>query len=142
MFLICLIFFFSFYSNSSVSSIDTIFCLRNSYFISLLIFTCLPFNPLSSNSIKYFSNSKRMFFIFSICLSTFSQIILVLIGWIFYPYIFKTMSETFLKTRNVIFKKNSSDFWVISSNFIIWIFHPYMQPNLGIRIKVWKIIIR
>ena len=74
MFSIGLVFFISFCSNLSISSIDTIVGLKNSSSISLLIFTSLPFNL-----IKSFSNSKRVFFTFKFgvflayFLSIFSQ---------------------------------------------------------------------
>ena len=41
--------------------------LENSTSISLLIFTSLSFNSLSLNSIKSFSNSKRLLFTFKNC---------------------------------------------------------------------------
>ena len=63
LFLIDLIFFISLCSKLSISSIDTIICLKNSS-ISLLIFTSLSFNYMSSNSIKSFPNFKRLFFTF------------------------------------------------------------------------------
>ena len=78
MFLIRLIFFISFCSNLFISSIDTIIGLKTSSSVSLVIFTSLSFNSISLNSIKSFSNSKRLFLIFKncffvYCLSIFSQ---------------------------------------------------------------------
>ena len=63
-FLIGLIFLISFFSNLSMSSIDTTIGLENSYSISRLIFISLSFNSISFSSIKSFSNSKRLFFTF------------------------------------------------------------------------------
>ena len=65
-FLIGLIFFISFCSNLSISSIHSTFALKNSSSISLLIFTSLSFNSLCFNSTKSFSNSKRILFTFKI----------------------------------------------------------------------------
>ena len=61
--IIDLIFFTSYSTNLSISSLDTMIGLSNSFSISLLIFSVLSFNSLPFNLIKSFSNSKRLFFL-------------------------------------------------------------------------------
>ena len=63
-FLIDFIFFKLFCSNLCITSINTIIGLKNSYFISLFLFTTLSFKSLSSSTIKCFSNSKKLLFEF------------------------------------------------------------------------------
>ena len=84
--------------------------LKNSYSISLLIFTSLSFNPISFNSIKSFSNFKRLFLplqigSFAWFLSIFSQ------KFCFYrldfPSLYIKKNSKFLKNKN---QTISSDF--------------------------------
>lgn len=60
------LYFIFFFSNLSISSIDTLISLKNCSSFSFPIFISLAFNSLSFNSFKFFSNSKKLFFIFRI----------------------------------------------------------------------------
>ena len=94
-FLIDFIFFKLFCSNLSITSIDTIIGLKNSYFISFFLFTTLPFKSLSSSTIKCFSNSKKLLFEFKE-IGTFSYFlsIFVFIVLVFHPCILRKKKKS------------------------------------------------
>ena len=113
------IFFISFCSNLSISSIDAITGFKNSSSISLLILTSLYFNSISFNSIKYFSNSKNYSlplksFSFPYCLSIFSQYFCF--HNLNFPFLY--IKENFgkiLENKNIVFKTSQMIFLMISS---------------------------
>ena len=93
MFLICLFFLISFYSNLPISPIDAIIGLKVSFSISLLIFTSLSFNYLSFNSIAKIN--KKVF-----CFNIF-----VFIIWVFHSYKFTKNYFKNFKTKVLYLKQ-------------------------------------
>ena len=128
MFLIGLFFFIYFRLNLSISSRDTIIGLKNSSFVSLLIFTFLCFNYLSFNFTKSFSNSKRLFFtfknfVFCIWFEILSQyfhfynfnILRLPFLCIYKNNVLKLSKQKYIKFKAIQVIPNW--FWVISSDF-------------------------
>ena len=121
-----LIFFILCSSNLSISSLDTIIGILNSFSISFLIFSFLSFNSIPFNSVKSFSNSKDYFLVlkidyFAYFLSIFSQYFRYYsLG--FSSYIFTKLFWNFLKIKILYL----SNFWIIPVYFVTEIIPSYI----------------